>query len=227
MITGGSEAALTPMGLSGFARMNALSKRNDEPEKASRPFDIDRDGFVLAEGAGVVILEVNSNTPLPAVPRYTRNWWAMACLPMVRTSPAPDPEDARGAMQAALCDAGLEPTDIDYINTHGTSTCQNKAETVAIKNVFHEHAYKLAVSSTKSQLGHLPGASEGWNSSFRKAGHGEQVAPPTINLDNPDPACDLDYIPHEAAAHAAHAYHDEQLRLRGAQRQPGDSQFSA
>ncbi len=200
MITGGSEAALTPMGLSGFARMNALSKRNDEPEKASRPFDIDRDGFVLAEGAGVVILEELEHALARSATIYAELvGYGMSADGSHITAPDPEGQGASYAMQAALRDAGLEPTDIDYINTHGTSTpLGDKAETVAIKNVFHEHAYKLAVSSTKSQLGHLLGASGGVEFVVCALAMREQVAPPTINLDNPDPACDLDYIPHEA-----------------------------
>lgn len=200
MITGGSEAALTPMGLSGFARMNALSKRNDEPEKASRPFDIDRDGFVLAEGAGVVILEELEHALARGATIYAELvGYGMSADGSHITAPDPEGQGASYAMQAALRDAGLEPTDIDYINTHGTSTpLGDKAETVAIKNVFHEHAYKLAVSSTKSQLGHLLGASGGVEFVVCALAMREQVAPPTINLDNPDPACDLDYIPHEA-----------------------------
>ncbi len=200
MLTGGSEAALTPMGLSGFARMNALSKRNDEPEKASRPFDIDRDGFVLAEGAGVLVLEELERALKRGATIYGELvGYGMSADGSHITAPDPEGQGASYAMEAALRDAGLQPTDIDYINMHGTSTpLGDKAETVAIKSVFKEHAQKLAASSTKSQLGHLLGASGGVEFVVCALAMREQVVPPTINLDNPDPACDLDYIPHEA-----------------------------
>lgn len=200
MITGGSEAALTPMGLSGFARMNALSKRNDAPEKASRPFDIDRDGFVLAEGAGVLVLEELERALARGANIYGELvGYGMSADGSHITAPDPEGQGASYAMEAALRDAGLQPTDIDYINMHGTSTpLGDKAETVAIKSVFKDHARKLAASSTKSQLGHLLGASGGVEFVVCALAMREQVVPPTINLDNPDPACDLDYIPHEA-----------------------------
>lgn len=199
MVTGGSEAALTPMGLSGFARMNALSKRNDDPERACRPFDTDRDGFILSEGAGVVILEELEH----ALARGAHIYGELVGYGMSADGThitAPDPEGRGGAyaMRKALSDAGLEPSVIDYINAHGTSTpLGDKAETKGIKTVFEDHAYKLAVSSTKSQLGHQLGASGGVEFVACTLAMHEQVAPPTINLDNPDPECDLDYIPHE------------------------------
>ena len=200
MVTGGSEAAITPMGLSGFARMNALSTRNDEPERASRPFDRDRDGFVLSEGAGVVVLEELEHARrrgaaiLGEVLGY-----GMSADASHMTAPDPEGQGAARAMNAALKDARLNPQDIAYINAHGTSTpLGDVAETVAIKTVFGPHARRVAVSSTKSQLGHLLGASGGVEFVICVLALGQQVAPPTINLDNPDPNCDLDYVPHQA-----------------------------
>jgi 3-oxoacyl-[acyl-carrier-protein] synthase II len=200
MVTGGSEAAVTPMGLSGFARMLALSTRNDQPQQASRPWDRDRDGFVMAEGAGVVVLEEMEHarqrgaTILAEVLGY-----GMSADGSHMTAPDPEGRGAARAMSAALRDAKVDPQGIDYINAHGTSTpLGDKAETVAIKTVFGEHAKKLAVSSTKSHLGHLLGASGGVEFVISVMALQQQVAPPTINLDNPDPECDLNYVPHEA-----------------------------
>ena len=200
MIAGGSEAPITPLGLSGFARMNALSKRNGEPERASRPFDRDRDGFVLAEGAGLVVLEELEHarrrgaTILGEVLGY-----GMSADGSHMTAPDPEGQGAAHAISGALRDAGVNPEDINYINAHGTSTpLGDIAETVAIKSVFGEHAKKLAVSSTKGQLGHLLGASGGVEFVLSVLAIESQVAPPTINLDDPDPQCDLDYVPNEA-----------------------------
>jgi 3-oxoacyl-[acyl-carrier-protein] synthase II len=200
MVTGGSEAAITPMGLSGFARMNALSTRNAEPEKASRPFDRDRDGFVLAEGAGVVILEEYEHarrrraTIMAEVLGY-----GMTADASHMTAPDPEGRGASRAMWTAIRDAGLNPSDIDYVNAHGTSTpLGDKAETLAIKTVFGEHARRVAVSSTKSQIGHLLGASGGVEVVASILALQHQVVPPTINLEHPDPDCDLDYVPNEA-----------------------------
>ncbi len=199
MLTGGTEAALTPMGIAGFARMGALSVRNDAPQEASRPFDVDRDGFVLAEGAGILVLE-----ELEFAQRRGARILAEICGYGLSsdathlTSPDPQGTGAARAIQAAIADAGLKPDDIDYINAHGTSTpLGDVAETNAIRSVFGQHADALAVSSTKSQLGHLLGASGGVESVFCIKALLQQIAPPTINLDNPDPACDLDYVPHE------------------------------
>lgn len=199
MITGGSEAAVTPMGVSGFARMNALSTRNDSPETASRPFDRDRDGFVLSEGAGIVVLEEYEHarrrgaTILAEVCGY-----GMTSDGNHMTAPDPSGAGAARAMAAAIRDAGLNPTDIDYVNAHGTSTpLGDKAETVAIKRVFESHAHKFCVSSTKSHLGHLLGASGGVEFVVSVLSLLHQVAPPTINLENPDEECDLDYVPNE------------------------------
>ena len=200
VVTGGSEAAITPMGLSGFARMAALSTRNDDPQRASRPFDKDRDGFVMAEGAGMCILE-----ELEHARRRGANilaevlGYGMSADGNHMTSPDPEGRGAARAMQNAMQDAGLNTTDIDYINAHGTSTPQgDKAETFAVKSVFGAEARRIPVSSTKSQLGHLLGASGGVEFVISALALQNQIAPPTINLDDPDPECDLDYIPHHA-----------------------------
>lgn len=200
MVTGGSEAAITPMGLSGFARMQALSTRCDNPQAASRPFDRDRDGFVMAEGAGVVVLEEYEHARKRGASIIAEVLgYGMSADGTHMTAPCPEGKGAAYAMSAALRDAKLNPDEIQYVNAHGTSTpLGDKAETVAIKSVFTEHARKFAVSSTKSQLGHLLGASGGVEFVISALALKEQVAPPTINLDNPDPECDLDYIPHSA-----------------------------
>ncbi|MFN7767641.1 MAG: beta-ketoacyl-ACP synthase II [Planctomycetaceae bacterium] len=200
IVTGGSEAAITPMGLSGFARMSALSTRNDDPQRASRPFDRDRDGFVIAEGAGMAVLEEYEHAKrrganiLAEVVGY-----GLSADGNHMTAPDPEGRGAARAMLFALQDARLNTVEVDYINAHGTSTpLGDKAETAAIKSVFNGHSRSVAVSSTKSQLGHLLGASGGveFVVSVLALQHG--VMPPTINLDNPDPDCDLDYVPHEA-----------------------------
>jgi len=200
MVAGGSESAITPMGLSGFARMNALSTRNDSPETASRPFDRDRDGFVLSEGAGIVVLEEYEHarkrgaTILAEVMGY-----GMSSDGNHMTAPDPEGAGAARAMAAAVRDARLNPSDIDYINAHGTSTpLGDKAETIAIKSVFGDHARRLCVSSTKSQLGHLLGASGGVEFVISVLTLLNQVVPPTINIENQDEECDLDYVPNEA-----------------------------
>ncbi|MDP1799613.1 MAG: beta-ketoacyl-ACP synthase II [Planctomycetaceae bacterium] len=200
MITGGSEAALTPMGLSGFARMNALSTRNESPETASRPFDKDRDGFVLSEGAGVVVLEEYEHArKRGAVILGELLGYGMSSDGSHMTAPDPTGAGAARAMQAAIRDAKLNATHIDYINAHGTSTpLGDKAETAAMKRVFESHAKSLCVSSTKSQLGHLLGASGGVEFVISVLSLMHQVAPPTINIENPDPECDLDYVANQA-----------------------------
>ena len=200
MVTGGSEAAITPMGLSGFARMNALSTRNDSPEAASRPFDRDRDGFVLSEGAGVVVLEEMEHAQRRGASILAEVLgYGMTGDGSHMTAPDPEGSGAARAMLEALRDARLNPDDIDYVNAHGTSTpLGDKAETIAIKTVFNSHASNLAISSTKSQLGHLLGASGGVEFMASVMALAEQVAPPTINLENRDPDCDLDYVPHDA-----------------------------
>jgi len=200
MVTGGSEAAITPMGLSGFARMQALSTRNDNPQAASRPWDKGRDGFVMAEGAGVVVLEEYEFAKRRGAKILAEVLgYGMSADGTHMTAPDPEGRGAARAMQGALRDARLNPDQIDYINAHGTSTpLGDKAETVAIKTVFGDHAKKLCISSTKSQLGHQLGASGGVEFVVAVMALAHQIAPPTINLDDPDPECDLDYIPHRA-----------------------------
>ncbi|NOX56408.1 MAG: beta-ketoacyl-ACP synthase II [Planctomycetes bacterium] len=200
MVTGGSEAALTPMGLSGFARMNALSTRNEEPERASRPFDRDRDGFVLSEGAGVLILEEYERAKQRGAPILAEIvGYGMSADGTHITAPDPNGRGAAQAMTAAIRDAKLNPQDIDYINAHGTSTpLGDVAETRGIKSVFNSHAQRVAISSNKSQVGHLLGASGAVELITAILALQHQVLPPTINLDHPDEECDLDYVPNEA-----------------------------
>ena len=199
MIAGGSEAAITPMGIGGFGALRALSTRNDEPEKASRPFDKDRDGFIVGEGAGVVILEAYEAAKARGAKIYAELvGYGMSADAYHITAPSEDGEGAFRVMSAALESAGVPATEIDYINAHGTSTPQGDAlETLAIKRCFGEHARKVAVSSTKSMTGHLLGAAGGLEAGITALAVKHQIAPPTINLDNPDPACDLDYVPHK------------------------------
>lgn len=199
MIVGGSEAAITIMGFGGFCSLKALSRRNDEPERASRPFDRERDGFIMGEGAGIVILEELEH----ALKRNAQIYCEIVGYGMNADAyhiTAPDPE-AMGptkCMKICLDDAGLKPEDVDYINAHGTSTIYNdKVETLAIKKVFGEYAKKLAISSTKSVTGHLLGAAGGTETIACALAIKHDLAPPTINLENPDPECDLDYIPNK------------------------------
>ncbi len=200
MITGGAEACVTPMGIGGFAVMRALSTRNDEPERASRPFDRGRDGFVVGEGAGVLVLETASAALARGAKIYAEviGYGATADAYHI-TAPAPEGEGAARCMRLALEDAGLQPEDVEYINAHGTSTPYNDVnETQAIKKVFGEHAYRLAVSSTKSQIGHLLGAAGGVEAAYTALSLQRGVIPPTINYEEPDPECDLDYVPNRA-----------------------------
>jgi 3-oxoacyl-[acyl-carrier-protein] synthase II len=200
MVTGGAEAAITPIGVSGFSNMRALSERNDNPPAASRPFDADRDGFVLSEGAGVLVFEELEHAKARGAKIYGEvlGYGASADAGHI-TQPDENGTGAARAMSSALRDAKLDPTAIDYINAHGTSTpLGDKAETVAVKRVFEGQAYKLNVSSTKSQIGHLLGASGGVELIFSLLALRDQVCPPTINLDTPDPACDLNYTPKTA-----------------------------
>jgi 3-oxoacyl-[acyl-carrier-protein] synthase II len=204
MVAGGSEAAITPMGLSGFARMGALSTRNDAPQHASRPFDRDRDGFVMAEGAGMCVLEEYEFAKRRGAPILAEVLgYGMSADGNHMTAPDPEGRGAARAMEFALKDARLNAAEIDYINAHGTSTpLGDKAETTAIKSIFNSHAKQVAVSSTKSQLGHLLGASGGVEFVVAVMSLLNQVIAPTINLDNPDPECDLDYVPNEARQRA-------------------------
>ena len=198
MICGGAEAAIRPTGLAGFCSMRAMSTRNDEPEKASRPFDIERDGFVMGEGSGVLVLESLEH----ALKRGARIYAEVIGYGMSGDAyhmTDPDPDGAARCMQRALKDAGIAPEAIDYINAHGTSTpVGDKSETTAIKKTFGDHAYKLAVSSTKSMTGHLLGAAGGIEAVILALTLKNGVIAPTINLENPDPECDLDYVPNAA-----------------------------
>jgi 3-oxoacyl-[acyl-carrier-protein] synthase II len=200
MIAGGSESAITPMGVGGFAAMRALSTRNDEPERASRPFDLERDGFVMGEGSGVVILEELEHARGRGVPALAELvGYGMSADAFHITAPSEDGDGGVRVMRAALADAGLAPSQVDYINAHGTSTPFNdKLETLAIKKCFGDHAAKLAISSTKSMTGHLLGAAGGVEAGITVLALKHQVAPPTINLEHPDPECDLDYVPNQS-----------------------------
>lgn len=200
MITGGTESVITPLAIGGFAVMKALSTRNNEPERASRPFDVNRDGFVMGEGAGIVILESLENAKARGARIYAEVvGYGMTSDAYHITAPAPEGEGAATCMSLALKDAGVSPDVVDYINAHGTSTKYgDEIETAAIKRVFGEHAYRLSVSSTKSMTGHLLGAAGGVEAVVSVLSVYNDVIPPTINLDNPDPECDLDYVPHKA-----------------------------
>ncbi len=197
MIAGGCEAAITPLAVAGFSQMKALSTRNDEPEKASRPFDKERDGFVIGEGAGVLILEELEHALKRGAKIYAEVvGYGMSGDAYHITAPAEDGDGARRAMGAALKDAGIKPEDVDYINAHGTSTYYNdKIETKAIKDLFGEHAYKLKINSTKSMTGHLLGGAGGLEAAILALTLFTGKAHPTRNLEVKDPECDLDYIP--------------------------------
>lgn len=202
VVTGGSEAAVSPISVAGFCSMKALSKRNEEPEKASRPFDKDRDGFVIGEGAGILILEelehaLNRNAHIYGeIIGYSATSDAYHV-----TAPDPEAEGATMAMRLAIEDGGIHYELVDYINAHGTSTYYNdKLETLAIKKAFKDHAYKLKISSTKSMTGHLLGAAGGIEAIATVLAMEKGIIPPTINLETPDPECDLDYTPNKACA---------------------------
>lgn len=200
MIAGGAEAPITPLSLAGFCNMKALSERNDEPEKASRPFDARRDGFVMSEGAGIVLLEELES----ALKRGARIYaevlgYGLNSDAYHVTAPSPDGDGAARVMRMALQDGGVSPDEVQYINAHGTSTQYNdKTETLAVKKVFGEGAKKVGVSSTKSMTGHLLGAAGGLETAITALAIFHQVMPPTINYEFPDPECDLDYVPNSA-----------------------------
>lgn len=200
MICGGTEAAITPMGIGGFAAMRALSQRNDDPQRASRPWDRDRDGFIVGEGAGILILEELEFARRRGAPILAEVvGYGMSADAFHITSPSEDGEGAFRVMRNALRDAKLEPSQIDYINAHGTSTeMGDKLETVAIKRAFGDHARKVMVSSTKSMTGHLLGGAGGLEAGVTVLAVRDGIAPPTINHENPDPDCDLDYVPNSA-----------------------------
>ncbi len=217
MFAGGTEATIVPLGISGFCAMRAMSTRNDEPKRASRPFDKGRDGFVMGEGAGVVVLEDLDH----ARARGARIYGELAGYGNTAdanhmTAPSPEGEGAARCMKMALRSAGLNPTDIDYINAHGTSTpAGDIAETQAIKTVFGEHAKKLAVSSTKGATGHMLGAAGAVETILSCKALETGILPPTINLDDPDPACDLDYVPHQARARKISAFANNSFGFGG------------
>ncbi|MBP8275007.1 MAG: beta-ketoacyl-[acyl-carrier-protein] synthase II, partial [Acidobacteria bacterium] len=200
MIAGGSEAAITPMSVGGFAAMRALSTRNDEPLRASRPFDKDRDGFVIGEGSGILVLEELEFAKARGAQIYAEIvGYGLSGDAYHLTGQPADANGAVRSMKMAIRKAGIQPSEVDYINAHGTSTPINDpTETLAVNSTFGEHAKKLAMSSTKSMTGHLLGAAGGLEAGIVALAVKHQIAPPTINLDNPDPACDLDYVPHTA-----------------------------
>jgi 3-oxoacyl-[acyl-carrier-protein] synthase II len=200
MIAGGAEASSSPLGMAGFAAARAMSTRNDEPEKASRPWDKDRDGFVLSDGSAILVLESLEHAQARGAKIYAEViGLGMSDDAYHMTSPPEDGSGARKAMANALADGGIAPQEVDYINAHGTSTLVGDiAETNAIKSLFGDHAYKLAVSSTKSMTGHLLGAAGAIEAMITVLTIQNGIIPPTINLDNPDDGCDLDYVPHKA-----------------------------
>jgi len=200
MFAGGTEAVISPLAVGGFSAMRALSTRNDEPQRASRPWDNDRDGFVMGEGAGIVMLEEREHALARGAKIYCEiTGYGMTSDAYHITSPSEDGDGMARVMGRALKDAGLQPADIDYINAHGTSTqVGDKTETVAIKRLFGEQAYKVAISSTKSMTGHLLGAAGGIESAFAAKIVETGILPPTINYETPDPECDLDYVPNQA-----------------------------
>jgi 3-oxoacyl-[acyl-carrier-protein] synthase II len=199
MLAGGAESTITPLAVAGFASMRALSLRNHEPTRASRPFDAHRDGFIIGEGAGVVVLETLEGARARGANIYAEVvGYGMTADAYHLTMPDPDGVQVARCMQLAVEEAGCDPTEVDYINAHGTSTPYNdKYETLAIKKVFGEHAYRLAVSSNKSMIGHLLGAAGGVEAIFTILAIKHGIIPPTINYETPDPECDLDYVPNE------------------------------
>jgi len=200
MIAGGTESAITPLGIAGFANMKALSNRNDEPQKASRPFDAERNGFVMGEGAGILVLEELEHAKKRGAKIYAEVvGYGLTGDAYHITAPCADADGAKRVISMALSDAKLNPEDVDYVNAHGTSTPLNdKVETLALKEVFKDHAYKLKVSSNKSMIGHLLGAAGAVEAVATAMTIKEGIIPPTINYEHPDPDCDLDYVPNKA-----------------------------
>ncbi|MBN1223049.1 MAG: beta-ketoacyl-ACP synthase II [Candidatus Aminicenantes bacterium] len=200
MIAGGSEAPITPLGMAGFCAMRALSQRNDEPEKASRPFDAERDGFIVGEGAAILLLEELEHALKRGAKIYAEIvGYGMSGDAYHASAPCMDGTGAYLCMKAAVKDARINPEDVDYVNAHGTSTPWNdKIETLAIKKLFGEHAHLLAISSTKSMVGHLLGAAGGIEAAFSALSLRDRIIPPTINYEYADPDCDLDYVPNKA-----------------------------
>jgi 3-oxoacyl-[acyl-carrier-protein] synthase II len=200
MVAGGAEATITPMCVAGFGNMRALSTRNDDPQRASRPFDQDRDGFVLAEGAGIVILETEEHARRRGAPLVCElKGYGASGDAYHMTAPCVDGDGAARAMRRALQDSGLAPEDVGYINSHGTSTpTGDPIEVTAVKSVFREHAHRLMMGSTKSMTGHLLGAAGGLEAVVTALALNRGVIPPTINLEHADPQCDLDFVPHQA-----------------------------
>ena len=200
MVAGGAEAPITPLGLGSFCAVKALTSRNDMPEKASRPFEKDRDGFVIAEGCGILILENLKDALRRNAPIYAEiSGYGLTADAFHITAPDETGDGAARAMQGALDEAGMRPEEVDYINAHGTSTLYNdRIETLAIKTVFKDHAYKVKVSSTKSMTGHLLGAAGGLEGVVSTLVVKDGIIPPTINYDNKDPDCDLDYVPNKS-----------------------------
>jgi 3-oxoacyl-[acyl-carrier-protein] synthase II len=205
MVAGGAEAAVTPLGVAGFGAARALSRRNDEPTRASRPFDRDRDGFVLGEGAGVFVLEELEVATRRGARIYAEIvGYGMTADAYHITAPPDNGEGAVRCMELVIRDAGVAKEDVGYINAHGISTFADKVETMAIKQVFGEHAYRIPVSSTKSMTGHLLGAAGGIEAAFSVLAIHRSLLPPTINLEHPDPECDLDYVPGRARETSVH-----------------------
>ncbi len=200
MIAGGSEATITPLAVAGFCSMKALSTRNDAPEKASRPWDAGRDGFVMSEGSGIIVMEELETARRRGAPIYAEVvGYGMSADAYHISAPHPEGDGAVRVMKAAICDAGIQPEQVSYINAHGTSTTLGDlSEVIAVKRVFGDHAYRLAVSSTKSATGPLLGAAGGLESGILALAIRDQVLPPTINLDQPGEGCDLDFVPHRA-----------------------------
>jgi 3-oxoacyl-[acyl-carrier-protein] synthase II len=200
MICGGTEAAITPMGIGGFAAMKALSTRNDDPQRASRPFDAERDGFVVGEGAGILVMEALDHAQRRGAPILAEIvGYGMSGDANHITQPAEDGDGAYRVMRAALRDAGATPEQVSYVNAHGTSTpLGDSIETIALKRVFGDHAKRFAVSSTKSMTGHLLGGAGGLEAGISVLALRDQILPPTINYEHPDPSCDLDYVPNHA-----------------------------